>query len=151
MDTTGGHGGCDGLRHAQQPRRPPRAPPASTGTVDRVISSLLHTRWVSCRRPAGGGADVSHHVTTGLCFRKLTWSWFSASADDPPEPCWYCLRTREPGSRPETGQQVFFFCSFDYYDFRDDGFRVFYRQLCCEETEITLNCIVISSKSIRPN
>lgn len=52
------------------------------------------------------GADTSHHVTTGLYFRKLTFSWFSAS-DGPPEPCWYCLRTQESGSQPETGQQVF--------------------------------------------
>lgn len=89
-----------------------------------------------------------------LYLRKLTFSWFSASADGPPEPCWYCLRTQESGSRPETGQQVvffFLFCSFDYYDFRGDDFRVFYGQLCCEETEITVNCIVISSKSISPN
>lgn len=34
---------------------------------------------------------------------------FHATADGPPEPCWYCLRTQESGSQPETGQQVFVF------------------------------------------
>lgn len=32
---------------------------------------------------------------------------FCVTADGPPEPCWYCLRTQESGSQPESGQQVF--------------------------------------------
>lgn len=78
--------------------------------------------------------------------------WFSASADGPPEPCWYCLRTQESGSRPETGQQVVVFLfSFLPSNFRGNDFRVFYSQLCCEETEIAVNCIVLSTKSISHN
>lgn len=95
--TTGGRGGLDGPR--QQSRRPPRVPPASRGTVNSVISSLLHTRWVSHVNDQGWG--VGGGGQTCLI------DWFSASVDGPPEPCWYCLRTQESGTRPETGQQVF--------------------------------------------
>lgn len=57
-------------------------------------------------------------MATALYFRKSNSLWvlcFSVTADGPPEPCWYCLRTQESGSRPETGQQVFVVLFFLFY------------------------------------
>lgn len=123
--TTGGRGGCDGFRHAEQSRLPPRVSPASRGTVNHVSSSLLHTRWVSHTYTTDGGDLLWPQLSTSGNRLSLLVLCFSVAADGPPEPCWYCLRTQESGSRPETGQQVFVFFFFDE-DFRGNDFRVFY-------------------------